>query len=227
MEQLILYAYQNFQREQFSGLNIKIKRIPIHLVVLFFSAVFCLVATLLPLLVGWNRWISVVALILELACSLGFSLSIENYYIKNCWDQMDRYWEYCASLKKSLANANVYTSDDIQELNERIEKHVLVIKEAHQASNSFWGKLGEIIAVPVLLGIITTAISQGENLAEMVADISLILLAAGMLLGILLLVRSVIRFPQKRKIELMCELCDDLQGILDMERFVKRKEDEA
>lgn len=227
MEQLILYAYQNFQREQFSGLNLKIKRIPIHLTVLFFTAFVCLVVTLLPLCFGWSRWISVGALFFELACSLAFSLSIENFYIKNCRDQMDRYWEYCTSLQKSLTKANIHTREDILELKERLEKRILAIQEEHRTSNAFWVKLGEIIAVPVLLSIITTAISQREKLAEMVADVSLILLAAGILMGLLLLIRGLSRFPQNRKLALMCELCDDLQGILDMERFVKRKEDEA
>ena len=219
MEQLLFYRYLDFQREQFSDIGEKIKRIPIHIRVLFSVAIISMVVCIYTLMRCSNRWISVLVVILELVCAFACSIFTEKYCIKNSKTQMERYWEYCVKLKAVLADANIHTLVDIAEMKVRLEKQVQDMRTARHDTNAFIGKLAEIMAVPVILSIITTCIGKMDNIGEMVAVVMVILSAAGAIFATVLVGFNFFRFPHKQKMEQMIAFCDDLQGVLDLERF--------
>jgi hypothetical protein len=145
--------------------------------------------------------------------------AIENYSIQNSQKQMERYWEYCTELKKDLTATNIHTREEIEEMKKRILNRVQNMKAERQVTNASLVKLGEIVAIPVVLAIITTGVNQMNDVGEMVALVTNILLVSGLSVATGFSLLNLFRFPQKRKIEQMNEFCEDLQGVLDLERF--------
>jgi hypothetical protein len=219
MEQLLFYHYRNFQRKQLSKLGKKWKRIPGTIIVLFVAVFASMVVGIGSLFLATNRWISVNAVVCEMVFALVFHWSIENYSITNSQKQMDRYWEYCTKLKNVLSEANVHTKEDIVEMMGRLEKKIQEIKADRQAGNAVLMKLGEIIAIPVILAIITTSIEKMTKTEEMIEFVTNLLLAAGILFATIFAAYELFRFPIKHKMEQMIEFYEDLQGVLDLERF--------
>ena len=219
MEQLLFYHYRNFQRKLLATFGEKLKRIPVLILLLFVAVVASIVIGLISLFWGLNMRFSIIAVVSEVVFALAFYAAVENYSIKNSRKQMERYWEYCTQLKNNLADVGVYSQQDIEEIKGRLEKQAQQMRDERRASNAFWGKLGEITAVPVILSIITAAINQRDNIGEMLAMVILVLLAAGVLFATVVCIVGLVRFPKKNKLEQMMEFIDDLQGVLDLERF--------
>ena len=219
MEQLLIYRSLDFQRQQFSQLGVKLKRIPFCIMALFAAVIVSTIFSPIALLSSWDRWIGIAAVVAGIIFALALSVSVENFCIKNSQKHMSRYWEYCSQLKDALSKANIHSREDIIEIRERLEKQIQNMHAERQASNAFYGKIAEIFAIPVILSIITTCIGQRNDIGEMVSIVVSILLAAGVLFSLWLLIRSVLRFPKKLRLEQITEFCNDLQGILDLERF--------
>lgn len=219
MEQLLLYRYLDFRRKQSAQPGDKLKRIPFRIGALFVAVFVSTIFSPTALLSSWDRWIGIAAVLCEIVLAIVLAIEVERFCITNSHAHMQRYWEYCSQLKDALSEANIHSREDITEIRERLEKQIQSMHAERQASNTFYGKIAEIFAIPVILSIITTCIGQRNDIGEMVSLVISILLAAGMLFSLWLLIRSALRFPKKLRLEQMTEFCNDLQGVLDLERF--------
>lgn len=219
MEQLCLYIYLKFQREFSPKFWEAIKRIPWRIQLLVWGSIGGCITGIYAWCSGQEYWVTIVALSFEAICSAAVYYSVEKYQIKNSEDIMDHYWEYCTGLQEALRQVHLCSREDIEELKARLEKHIHLMTDQERASKAHLEKWLEVLAVPVVLSIMTTIIENHENFTEMIAGMVVLFLAIIVLGAPLVIISSLMKFPQKRKMEQMIEFCGDLQGVLDLERF--------
>lgn len=219
MEKYLFYMYLKYIKENELTFWQKFFKMPKHIICLvvgvLISAILAVVATFVQIL-----WLICVSILAEAICCIALNVFIERYQINFSEISYEEYKKYCIGTLSWLKKFDL-SDDEIISMHERIEKQILSIKEEQKRNSEHVFKWLQALIIPVIVSIVTTIIAKETSVTNMVVYAAVILILFAILYGIGVAVKSLMLFPEKRKIEQMECFASDLQGAIDCRKYVE------
>lgn len=215
METYLFYAYLKYAKENKQSFWPKLLSRP-RSVIIFFSLtlISCVCGAILALL-GWSV-AALIGIIGEIVFGIVFYNCSEKYQIEFCVEEYDKYAEYCSNLHKQLEKFNKQSTDDIQELHDKIQAKIARLKAEEENSKVRGDRWLQTLVIPAVIAIITAIITKQDNVNTMLAYAFAIVTLFSVIYGAIVIIKSISFFPKKRRIEQMECFASDLQGVLDL-----------
>ena len=215
METYLFYAYLKYAKENKQSFWPKLLSRP-RSVIIFFS--FTLISCVCGAIFALSGWYiaSLIGMAGEIVFGIVFYNCSEKYQIEFCAEEYDKYAAYCSNLRKWLEKFNKQSTDDIQELHDKIQAKITRLKAEEENSKARGDRWLQTLVIPAVIAIITAIITKQENVNAMLAYAFAIVILFAVVYGSIAIIKSISFFPQRRKIKQMECFASDLQGVLDL-----------
>ena len=214
METYLFYAYLKYTKESKLTFWPKLLDRPMSIIVFFSLTLLSCICGAIFALLGWF-----IAALIGVAAEIVFGSIFyhysEKYQIEFSVKEYDKYLTYCSNLYKWLKEFNMQSADDIHELCRKIQSKIIRLKTDEENSKARVDRWLQTLIIPIVIVIITAIITKQENIEEMIAYAISVIVLFAVVYGIVVMIKSISLFPQRRRIEQMECFASDLQGVLN------------
>lgn len=215
METYLFYAYLKYSKENNQSFWPKLISRPANVIVFFVLTIISSICGLIFSLCQWHI-ASTISISFEILFTTIFYFVSEKYRIDFSTAKYEDYKSYCLKLYDWIKEFDIGTVDRVEALYQNVvaKKQQLELEEENK--NSRGERWLQTLIIPVIIAIITTASSRQENMSEMIVSTFLIISMFIVVYGAISAIRSIINFPQKRKIKQMECFATDLNALLSI-----------
>lgn len=218
MEQVFLYSYLKYQKENNKTKWKNLKIIPWYLKSLILISIIILISSFV-LLFNDLKTYGLIAEMIALAIIIVAYLLSENFMILQSDVKLNNYISSRKELKNWLNDINIKNEDSIKLLINRLKESISKKEEIKKTSAARWDKWMQVLIIPIILSILTTIIASQKDINQIIAYVLSILLMCGSFYGIFFILKTIYNTFFNRRLAQMHFFVDDLQSILDMEKI--------
>lgn len=218
MEELIFYQYLEYQKSHSTPFTQRLFNLPPIALLLFFGTLGSAAIGVWLLCISRQGWATLAAII-EFALCFGFELYIEHFQIIHSKTKTERRFVEWYQLRDWLTETPGSDATRIAEIKERLE---LRVKTEQATKKALWEHLEkwiQLLAFPLVLVIATKSINEQDSMAPSVAIAITILIVCGIIYFLIKLLVNTLDFPKTWRLKQMALFAEDLQGVLDLDRF--------
>lgn len=215
METYLFYAYLKYSKENNQSFWPKLTSYPasiiIFVILIFLSGFFSIVFSLLKWYIA-----SMVGIAFEITFVIIFYYIFEKYRIDFSSAEYKDYRNYCLKLYDWIKEFDISTVEKVEDLYHNVVAKKQQLELEEETKNSRGERWLQTLIIPVIIAIITTASSRQANMGEMILSTFLIISIFILIYGTVSATKSIINFPQKRKIKQMECFATDLNALLSI-----------
>ena len=168
-----------------------------------------------------NIWKKLIKLPWYIIICIIMYIITERFQINTSDSFMSKYQTHCSELSEWLEENNITTDYKIHLLHKRLIEYINEKKAERKEQNDRVDKWTQTLAIPILLAVITAVMNKNLSIQDSILfSLSLVIIFT-ISCCLVWVMRIIIQFPDKRKIEQMKFFADDLQGLLDLHNVEK------
>ena len=227
METYIFYCYLKYKKKNNSTLRTMLKKVPTKIIVMIITTFLCAVLGLIcSFFVRWP-WLFWVFAIAE--CSLGFRafILVEKWEVNISDKELDNFKSSSRELYEWLSKMSISSKENIEILINRFKNTVLEQKNQHRQQSDKIDKWMQTLIIPLIIAIITALIANQVEINKIVIYTVYLLAVAGMVYGLIWLIRSIIAAIKNIRRSDMENFIEDLQGVIDVMFVFKDNSEDA
>ena len=221
MTEKLFYCYLNYQKSHNTNIWKKLIKLPWYIIIctimLFATATATFVLSFFPTLIMGEYICCILTVII---CIIMYIIT-ERFQINTSDSFMSKYQTHCSELSEWLEENNITTDYKIHLLHKRLIEYINEKKAERKEQNDRVDKWTQTLAIPILLAVITAVMNKNLSIQDSILfSLSLVIIFT-ISCCLVWVMRIIIQFPDKRKIEQMKFFADDLQGLLDLHNVEK------
>lgn len=212
METYLFYAYLKYAKKNELTFLPKLFSLPRWAIVFFVLTIIACLGGAIFTLIG-SYILSLLSLALEIIFGAIFYYLYEKYQVNYSDYEYENYKEHCLTLMNWLKEFEVEI-DDIRDIYDSIGNKIEQLKAEEDKANSSVERWLNALIIPTIIAIIAGVIDKQDDIANMITYPITIVILFAVAYGLISVVRKMIHFPEKRKIEQMECFSNDLRGIM-------------
>ena len=214
MVQTYLYCYLNYQKQNNKDRWKKLIHMPWYLTCPLFLSMLLIITSILLVVLN-IRWYWIIELVAMILSIMSYFIS-DNYFVRISYSSLEKARNYYIGLAEWLKSIGIADENEIKTLKERVEKQISLTKEEQKSSSEKGDKWMQLLIIPAILSLISAIISQQNSFSEMMTYTFSMLFCVITIYAIIGVIRTLIRYPQKKQTNQLQMFADDLQSILDI-----------
>ena len=218
MDELLFYRYLNFQKEHTTPISKRLFKLPPIFLALSFGVLVSAITGIWLLCIGKQGW-AILAAVCECVCCLGSEFYMQRFQIVHSKTNTEKQLIAWQHLSEWLSETPASDNAKITEIKDRIEQRIAKERAVKKESLDRLEKWVQLLALPLVLVIATKAINLQPEIVPAIAIATAIFIVCVILYGLLKLVIGILELPQSWQLKQMDFFAEDLQGVLDLERF--------
>lgn len=217
MTETMFNRYLLYQKEKNATIWRKLLKLPWRIWIVLLLTVAAILISIIMLFLPCAQPFLWISSIVEIILIVLFYLVTERFQITSSKETLERLQNYYKELAGWLGENGYGTNEAIRILYNRVAEYVGKEEGKRKEREATVEKWLQTLAVPVILSVISTVISGQSNLEIMINVVMIIMAVFITCCSIGWVIKGILEFPQKRRLEQMKWFMEDLQDILDIE----------
>ena len=225
METYLYYSYLKFRQDRKKSIRLVIKSIPWWIWLPLLMGIFGTVTFCVTYQNEHGELWRKLMMLVSLACFYFVGIGVETIQIRDSRERLENFWVYIHKVREFLEGSGIRTSEDIAQIKIRIDQKLETLRSNQQVLRERDEKWVQTLAIPVVLTMISPVVNNSGDLTTMVSNCVSILIVFSLLIIVVSVGAITMRSFPRREIENLECFSEDLQGVLDLERFeIAKKE---